>query len=266
MEDATGRPLDPYDMELAVHPSGMDNEGAICWLTSVLQALASCTCLRAVALRLRSQAQDPRITPVGHQLINMLACAVVPERAAVQVAAALQQHAAARADGDAALGQQPTMADQCAHEGLVMLLEAAWDDPAAARARALNPADRDNAADLTNPVLRPFLARQRASVYDEDCELLGTPVEEPLTVLDLFHLDAADVRDPLAPRAEGGLYEDGDEAGRARAFAGLLRRRITPLEDCPALPEYGGKAPVHRLYALSVVPEVLVVAYNCFGL
>lgn len=274
------RKIDSFDPARVVWPSGLANVGAICWLTSVLQALASCTSLRDIALRLRAGPQDKRLTAVGRELVNMLVAQTLPHNSAVRMAAALQEALAGRDSNPAELGAS-AIGNQDAHEGFVLLLEAAWDESAGVcqipGGNAHRPVDRpglpvpertgartttDEVGSM-NPFLQPFALRRRATLYDANGELIGEATEELGTYVDLFHLDAPGARDPLAPKADGGLYDDDDDAGRARGFAGTVRRCVTALEDCPPLAD--GRAPAFRMYQLALAPEILVVAFNCFG-
>lgn len=232
----------PYNPERAALAAGLNNSGSICYLNSLLQALASCTSLRDIALRLRAAPHEPQLTPVGRALVEALVPETFDAEAGTRVAAALQAAAAKRADGGEVLGQSG-MGNQCAHEGLVLLLQAAWRDDEH-ETRAAGRADR------SNPLLKPFIATQRAGLYDANYTLLGTPVEQDITVQELFGLAA---HDPITSAEDPG------------SFAGYLRRHVEMIDDCPALPEYGNRAPAWRLYQLSAAAEIIVVAFNCWG-
>jgi len=189
----------------AVPAVGLANTGGICWLAVVLQALASCPSVRAIA----AGAAPADLTAVGSALARALAPPALAVDAADQVARALRASAT-----------MEDTANQCAHEGLGLLLAAAW--------RGAAP----------NPFLGAFVGRVRAGVYAADRRLLRPPVEQDETVFDLSDTDAATPAE----------------------FAGLLRRRLSPVDGPLA-----ADGAAWRLYQLVRAPRVLVVLFDCFG-
>ena len=239
--------MDPYDKQYVPGPFGLMNTGAICYLNSFLQMLASCSSLTkavlgneeylsrtktgaAVAMFVRSYAQkdgaapDTLRTDIGNRSAEVLRALVSDLRVRRP---------------RVVFGAGQESASEALHH-LLDMMEPPDDAPENAR-------DEDSTLvrSVNSPITRLFLHRFRCNIHCRACKQVVSQNTDYAVNFNLFHLDSL----KIAPNPQD--------------FSKAVRLQVSSTTDyeCPACRV---KTTAFRVYNLTMIPEIIFCMFNLY--
>jgi len=235
--------MDAYDTTLAPRPFGLNNTGVICYLNSFLQVLAGCTAFTRTVLDNAGYVARTRTGQAVLQYIRAFAPQQLPEEGgpdisglSARVLAALVLDLRARRPLVRFGGGQ-----ESASEALIHLLDMMEPPPGDGPDVGPEPEGIPR-----SPVTELFLHRFRCDLHCRRCHQIVSKDTDNAVVFNLFHIDS--LRDPPQTVAD---------------FSKAVRLQVSATTDY-GCPECKQKTEAVRIYSLSMVPEVIVCAFNLY--
>jgi ubiquitin C-terminal hydrolase len=244
--------MKPYDPTLAPVGFGLHNTGAICYLNSFLQALASCTAFTDAVL---DNEEYLRQTGTGTAMLSFVRAftgAGLDNDLAFHSAKILSAVVAdlkARRPWVRFGGGQESASEALAH--ILDMMEPAGQPFERKDGAALGVSSEDarpTAAvySIESPITRLFLHRFRCDLHCRSCQKLVSSTTDHMVVFNLFHIDRVKPP-PTTPEA----------------FSKALLRHIVKTEDyvCESCKQ---KVAAFRVYSLTMIPEILFCTFNLY--
>lgn len=238
--------MDAYDEALVPPPFGLANPGTLCYLNCYLQVFAGLSAFTRAVLDNEGYLSQ---TDTGLAMLAFVraysgpaAQRLAPDIAAHsgRILAALTRDLAARRPWFKFGGGQ-----ESASELFVLILDMMEPPPAGADGGAGAPADL-SVASVESPITRLFLHRYRCQLHCRQCRTFVSTETDHAVVFNLFHIDR--MKQPPCTLAD---------------FSNAVYLQVSETDDyhCPTC-----KAPTKacRLYTLTMVPEVIVCAFNLY--
>jgi ubiquitin C-terminal hydrolase len=258
--------MDAYDPAYAPAAYGLNNTGAICYLNSFLQALAGCTALCRAILQ---NADYLARTRTGAAMLAYFRALADEQGARPQPAPGTASLSAAVLGALVAdlAARRPHVSfgagQESASEALVHLLDMMEPEPAGPQASgAAGTAGTAPALSEESPVTRLFLHRFRCELHCRRCARVVSMDTDNAVTFNLFHFDH--LREPPAT---------------PETFSRSVRLQVSVTEDyrcpgcapppgapasAPASAPAGAPASAYRTYMLTMIPEVIVCAFNLY--
>lgn len=242
--------MEAYDDSLAPAGFGLNNTGAICYLNSFLQTLASCTAFTAAVLNNEEYLLRTRTGLAMLNFVRAYAQGTDPSDLAhhsARILAALTTDLRERRPHVRFGGGQESASEALAHI-LDMMEPAGQPFERKEQAAAEEAEDKPTAAAYSreSPITRLFLHRFRCDLHCRKCQKVVSSKTDHMVVFNLFHMDQLRIF-PATPDA----------------FSRALLRHVVKTEDyvCEYCKE---QVAAIRAYALTMIPEILFCTFNLY--
>jgi ubiquitin C-terminal hydrolase len=255
--------MDPYSPTLAPAGFGLNNTGAICYLNSFLQTLASCTSLTRAVL---ANADYLNQTKTGAAFLAYVRAYATTEGAYEAASPGIGQLSAAvlaALMADLAVRRPHVRthfgaSQESASEALVQLLDM-MEPPHGDFEEEVANIDRKFDKDVDpngppqqavhsaeSPITRLFLHRFRCDLHCRECKKVVSKETDYAVNFNLFHLDR--LRDP--PKT-------------VESFSKNIRLQVSA-NDGYICPNCKKMTAAYRVYNLTMVPEIIFCTFNLY--